>query len=197
MPHSSTISFISYWRGLQDAPDIAPLRERFDPACLKHLVPQMLMLSTHEDRLNFRLSGGFLVAFHGQELKGQSFLDRFRSPFLTTVQSAIGLAARRQQPLVLTLSAPWEAAKNRLPDMDEDLFQSETVQFEVCLCPMLNAKGDVDRLVGIYQTLSPSPRNLKGRVGPYTLMSARIYEHHHLPRPGHLRLIAVEGRLIA
>ncbi len=193
MPHSSTVSFLSYWRGLQPSPDRAPARDRFDPARLKNLIPQMIMISTADPSLRFRLSGGFLVALHGYELKDTSFLSLFRSPFVNTAKTAISMSLRRQQPLILHLSAPWQA--NRSTDAEPS--RNDTVSIEVCLCPITNRDGAVDRLVGIYQTLSPMPRNPHGTLGRYTLVSSRLYDHHRYVRAAHLRLVASDGRRIA
>ncbi len=193
MPHSSTVSFLSYWRGLQPSPDRAPARDRFDPARLKGLIPQMMMVSTADAHYRFRLSGGFLVALHGYELKDTSFLGLFRSPFVNPMRTAMAMCVRRQQPLILRLVAPWRPKRST----DEDVSRNETVQVEVCLCPMTNADGLVDRLVGICQTLSPPPRNPHGTVGRYTLVSARLYEPHRALRAAHLRLVASDGRRIA
>lgn len=197
MPHSSTVSFLSYWRGLQDSPDQAPPRERFDPVYLKSMVPQMLMISSLDPAYRFRLSGGFLVAFHGLELRNTSFTALFRRPFVKTVETALLMAQRRQQPLILKLSAPWLSRAALRAGEDVSLSHSETVSFEICLCPMLNQKGEVDRFVGIYQTLSPMPSNPHGVIGRYTLESARLFEHHRLVRAAHLRLVSLEGRRIA
>ena len=197
MPHSSTVSFLSYWRGLQDSPDRAPPRERFDPVSLKSLVPQMLMISCVDPTYRFRLSGGFLVAFHGFELRGTSFSLLFRKPFVKTLETALLMAQRRQQPLILKLSAPWLARDAMRAGEDIPLSHSETVSFEICLCPMLNRDGEVDRFVGIYQTLTPMPANPYGAIGLYALDSARLFEHHRVVRAAHLRLVATEGRRIA
>ena len=204
MPHSSTVSFLSYWRGLQTSPERAPSRDRFDPARLKSLIPQMIMISTTEPAYRFRLSGGFLVALHGYELKEASFMGLFRSPFHDTVEAAIQMSLRRQQPLILTVTAPWQTFVSMKEDGrtgDDDspaqLSQSETVSFEICLCPMLNRDGQVDRLVGIYQTLSPMPKNPHGTIGRYTLMASRLHEQQRHIRAAHLRLVASEGRRIA
>lgn len=192
MPHSSTVSFLSYWRGLQTRPDRAPTRDRFDPARLKSLVPQMIMISTTDPAYRFRLSGGFLVALYGRELKDNSFLSLFRTPFLNTVKTALQMSLRREQPLILTVSAQWLT-----DDMATEASQNETVMLEISLCPMLNQEGQVDRVVGIVQTLSAPPRNPNGTIGRYTLVSARLFEPQRSIKPAHLRLVSVEGRLIA
>lgn len=197
MPHSSTVSFLSYWRGLQTTSDRAPSRDRFDPARLKSLIPQMIMISTAEPAYRFRLSGGFLVALHGYELKETSFMGLFRSPFHGTVEAAIQMSIRRQQPLIMTVTAPWQTFQSADGEGPAQLSQSETVSLEICLCPMLNRDGHVDRLVGIYQTLSPMPQNPHGTIGRYTLMASRLHEQQRHVRAAHLRLVVSEGLRIA
>jgi hypothetical protein len=156
------------------------------------------MISDAEAGYRFRLAGGFPVAFHGRELKDSSFLGLFRSPFLDTVQTAIGMSRRRQQPVILTLSAPWQTETILSGDADLMASQAETVSFEIVLCPMTRTEGEeVDRFVGIYQTLSAAPKNPMGSVGRYTLISARLYEPKRAIKAAHLRLVAEDGRNIA
>ncbi len=197
MPHSSTVSFLSYWRGLQTDPEKAPLREQFDPARLKTLIPQMMMVSTTDHSHRFRLSGGFLRALHGYELKDTSFLALFRKPFVNPVTTALMLSHRREQPVILNLSAPWQTSHPEMSPEEAALFQNETVHFEICLCPMMNPYGKVDRLVGIYQTRSAMPMNPNGVLGPYTLVSSRLYEPEQNTKAAHLRLVTSEGLRIA
>ncbi|MDV6332969.1 PAS domain-containing protein [Asticcacaulis sp. 201] len=197
MPHSSTVSFLSYWRGLQASPEKAPARELFDPARLKSLVPQMMMISGTDAGHRFRLSGGFLRALHGYELKDTSFLSLFRPPFVDTIGAALALGRRREQPVLLTLTAPWKTDAPELPPEDADLFQNETVTFEILLCPMMNRYGKVDRMVGLYQTLSAAPKNPKGWLGRYTLISSKLYEPDRNVKAAHLRLVSDGGRRIA
>lgn len=201
MPHSSTVSFLSYWRGLQTSPDKAPPRVLFDPGRLKSLIPQMLMISDDDASLRFRLAGGFLVTIHGYELKNTSFLGLFRSPFVDTVQTALIMSRRRQQPVLLTLSAPWQSleatALGEKHESQNGTSSGDTVTIEVCLCPMTDRDGKVDRFVGIYQTISAPPKNPRGSVGRYTLVSSRLFEPQRGARAAHLRLVAAEGKRIA
>jgi len=197
VPHSSTVSFLSYWRSLQTDPETAPARKQFDPARLKALIPQMLMISTTDHSHRFRLSGGFLHALHGYELKGASFPALFRPPFISPVTTALMLARRREQPVILTLSAPWQTVHPEMSPEEAALFQNETVRFEICLCPMMNAYGKVDRLVGIYQTLSAMPQNPNGTLGRYTLTASKLYAPDQNTQAAHLRLVASEGLRIA
>ncbi|WP_155847965.1 PAS domain-containing protein [Asticcacaulis benevestitus] len=197
MPHSSTVSLLSYWRGLQASPDKAPSRDSFDPARLKSLIPQMIMISTAQPGHRFRLSGGFLRSLHGYELKDTSFLALFCPAFVDTIVTALGISRRREQPIVLTLSAPWKTQNTDMEPEDADLFQTETVTFEICLCPMVNRYGKVDRMVGIYQTTCAAPRNPNGWLGQYTLVASKLYAPDADIKAAHLRLIASEGRRIA
>ncbi len=197
MPHSSTVSFLSYWRGLQTSPDRAPARSTFDPANLKSLIPQMIMISDSDTGHRFRLSGGFVVAFHGHELKDSPFLTLFQQAFADTVQTALILSRRRQQPVILTASAPWLTRDAATGFRDDGPSRYETVSFEICLCPMTDRDGKIDRFVGIYQTLSAPPANPVGRIGKYTLCSSRLYEPKRSIRPGHLHIVATDGKRIA
>lgn len=193
LPHSSTVAFISYWRGLQSEPDRAPPRDRFDPGRLSRLIPQMIMVSTVDHRHLFRLAGGFLTALHGRELKAAPFLTLFRPAFIDAAAAAMTLARRREQPLVLTVSAPWETPQRQ----DDDLFQDETLDLEICLCPLANDVGRVDRMVGLCQTTSAPPQRIDGRLGLYSLDAARLYAPDRDIRAAHLQLIASGGKRIA
>jgi len=197
VPHSSTVTFLNYWRGLQTHPDKAPLREHFDPARLKPLIPQMMMVSATDHHHRFRLSGGFLRGLHGYELKDTAFPTLFRRASASSLTTALMLARRREQPVLLSLCAPWKTSHPEMSPEELALFQTETVGFEICLCPMMNGYGKVDRLVGLYQTLSAMPYNPNGVLGRYTLDSSRLIEPEPTAKGAHLRLIASEGRRLA
>ncbi|MGA9658780.1 MAG: PAS domain-containing protein, partial [Asticcacaulis sp.] len=212
LPHSSTVSFLSYWRGLQIRPDKAPSREHFDPTHLKSLMPQMVMLSTTSAGLtdqqgvnhSFRVAGDYLYGLHGIELKNKAFTTLFHSRFTDTVLTALVLARRREQALILTVSAPWIVQNQNMTPDEAYLFQNETLRFEICLCPVTNAYGKVDRMVGIYQNLNALSQNAPGKLGRYKLEATRLYEPERMDnapavvvRPTRLQLVAVEGRRIA
>ena len=190
MPHSSTVLFLTYWRGLQISPDKAPARGAFEPARLKTLIPQMMMISCMDPGLRFRLSGGFLVALHGRELKDTSFAQLFKAPFRDPVRAAIASSLRCEQPVLFSLQAPWITK-------DTETSQTETVKLEICICPMMNQYGKVDRFVGILQTCSPMPRDPRGLLGEYSLVSARLQDSNRESRAAHLNLVAAEGRRLA
>ena len=194
MAHSGTVTFLSYWRGLQTTPARAPQRDLFDPAALKSLIPQLIMVSGDDTVHRFRLAGGFVNTFHGYELKGTAFPALFRSPFIDTVHTVLVMSRRREQPLLLNLSAPWRSFDDLA---DADASQTETVHFEVCLCPLRSHAGQADRFVGIYQTTSAPPKSPRGSVGRYTLESSRLYEPNRGAAAAHLRLVVAEGKRIA
>jgi hypothetical protein len=157
----------------------------------------MMMVSATDHSHRFRLAGGFLRALHGYELKGTAFPALFHKPFVNPVTTALMLARRREQPVILSLSAPWLTVHPEISPEEAALFQNETVRFEICLCPMMNAYGKVDRLVGIYQTLSAMPQNPNGTLGRYNLTASKLYEPDQNTKAAHLRLVASEGLRIA
>jgi hypothetical protein len=199
--HSSTLSFLSYWRALQqgaaqnstqklstrrDETEIsraAPLRADFDPVQLKDLMPQMMMIATAGNDYRFRLTGGFLVALHGAGLKTTPFTKLFAPAHEEQLKVALNLAAHRQQPLILTASATTSG--------------NETVRLDIAIAPLRNASGEVDRLVGLYQPKGPIPFLRRATVTAMTLHTVRLYDPERLPRESHLRLVSVKGQLIA
>lgn len=197
MSHSSTVSFLSYWRALQqgaaqnsplrletpEVSNLAPLRADFDPVHLKDLMPQMMMIATSGNDYRFRLTGGFLVALHGAGLKATPFTKLFAPAHEDQLKVALNLASHRQQPLILTASA----ATSR----------NETVRLDIALAPLRNASGEVDRMVGLYQPKGPIPFLRRATVAAMTLHSVRLYDPDRLPRESHLRLVSVRGKRIA
>jgi hypothetical protein len=198
LPHSSTVQFLAHWRSLQsEGPAKAPLRTDFDPSQLKTLMPQMIMISTNDTSCRFRLSGGLMVALHGHELKDTAFSSLFANTEHDRLRTALLPAVRQQQPVTLTVSAPWHPVPESGDDPDEDLFQTETVTLEITLCPLTNSYGKIDRLVGLCQPLSRRPKNTRGSLGRYTLLKADVDAPPPSPRKPHLQLVAVGGRRIA
>lgn len=196
MPQSSTVRFISYWRGLQRDPLKAPSRAVFDPARLKPMISQMIMLSSSDNGHRFRLSGGFLTALHGKDLKESAFAALFRDPFREPLRAALRAAQNRQQPLVLNITAPWYP-KSQFDEVKLELSHSETLSVEICLCPLIGPEGRLDRFVGIYQTYGQPPSTTRGSLGDYSLLSSKIMEPKCNTVAAHLRLVSIEGQLIA
>ena len=197
MSHSSTVSFLSYWRALQqgaaqnsplrredcELSRLAPLRADFDPVHLKDLMPQMMMIATAGNDYRFRLTGGFLVALHGSGLKATQFTRLFAPAHEDQLKLALNMAAHRHQPLILNVSA----ATSR----------NETVRMDIALAPLRNGSGEVDRMVGLYQPKGPIPFLRRATVTAMTLHTVKLYDPERLPRESHLRLVSVKGQLIA
>ncbi len=202
LAHSSTVLFLNYWRSLQTRGTAhAPLREDFDPSGLKSLMPQMMMISTNDISCRFRLSGGLLVALHGHELKDTAFSSLFAANEHDRLRTALLPTIRQQQPVTLTVSAPWIVMPEASEAEDQALFRDETVTLEITLCPLTNSYGKIDRLVGLCQPLSRRPKNTKGTLGRYTLLKAGVEapvaDTTPVVRKPHLQLVAVGGRRIA
>lgn len=189
MLHSGTIGFLNYWQSLQISPDHAPERARFDPAQLKPIVRQMIMLSATEKGLPFRLAGEFSGQLHGRDLKNTAFLSLFRDTFHIPLLAAMRQSLRSARPLVLKVESEW--TRPHAP------IRPEAVSLEISLCPLMASDGRVDRFVGMYQTTSAQPRTQGGQLGPLRLTSSRLIEPLRTVRPAHLQLISLEGRRIA
>lgn len=156
MSHSSTVSFLSYWRALQqgaaqNSPQrrenselsrLAPLRADFDPVHLKDLMPQMMMIATGGNDYRFRLTGGFLVALHGSGLKATPFTRLFAPAHEDQLKLALNMAAHRHQPLILSVSASTS--------------RNETVRMDIALAPCAT---DPAKLTAWSAFISPRARS--------------------------------------
>ncbi|MDC7685249.1 PAS domain-containing protein [Asticcacaulis sp. BYS171W] len=194
MAHNSTAQFLTAWRGLQDTPQKAPARDAFDPTRMKTLMPQMLMLAAGDHRtggFNFRLAGGFIEQLHGPGLKGSDFTALFAPAFQAPLIVALTSARHREQPLLLCVTT----------EVGDDLLSAE-----ILLTPLRNQDGLIDRFVGLYQPLGPQPDAFRleahydtnlPRAGRLSLKSARLQTADAPAFPAHLRLVSIEGRLIA
>src|SRR5690606_25602079 len=101
------LAFINYWQSLQISPDHAPARAGFDPAQLKPVVGQMIMLSATEKGLPFRLAGEFATRLHGRDLRQAPFTSLFRETFHFPLLAALRQSLRGARPLVLTVDSEW------------------------------------------------------------------------------------------
>ncbi|ESQ78458.1 PAS domain-containing protein [Asticcacaulis sp. YBE204] len=192
MAHNSTIQFIDAWRALQETPQKAPARDAFDPTRMKSLMPQMLMLAAGDRNggFTFRLAGGFIEQLHGGGLKGRDFTAMFAPAFQAPLIVALTSARHREQPLLLCVTASVGA---------------ETISAEILLTPLRNSAGLIDRFVGLYQPLGSPPDAFRleafyegvPRAGLLSLKSARLQTADTPALPAHLRLVSIEGRLIA
>jgi hypothetical protein len=189
MAQNSTDVFLGYWRALQTDAGQAPTRNTFDPAVLKPLVSQMLMIGSGRTQYRFRLSGGYLVNLHGHELKDVSLLSLFHVACHQGLRTSLMLALRQERPLILS-------AKGRTS-------RAEEFTLDILLAPLREKNGDVERMVGLYVPTSDMPHMTGQKVERFNLMQSQILSADEMPeeRPFGAkdgpRLVSVEGRLIA
>lgn len=185
MAHNNTAQFLKYWHRIQPVTETAPLRAAFDPGALKTLMPQMLMLSAGQGTYDIRLSGGVIDHLHGPGLRGSDFTHLFSPAFRAPLMVALTSARHREQPLLISATAP---------------ISDEVLSLELLLTPLRNTDGLIDRFASLYQPLGAPPTALEDQVPPLagllTLGSARLQTSDTL-RPAHLRLISLEGQRVA
>lgn len=181
MFHSSTTTLLAHWRGLRGERP-APLRRDLDPADFRQLLSQVFILGrTAPGDFRFRLAGGLVSDLHGRPLRGQSGLSAWAEhdqPHLLAVMEGVH---RTAEPVVVTAVAQAGPAK---------------VTLEILLAPVANAAGEIDRLIGLYQPLTPLAQLRDepiDRLGVTRIVKALDALEETAPR---LRLAAVGGRLV-
>jgi hypothetical protein len=179
MFHSNTEQLIDYWRSRKGA-DKTPARTAINPADFAPLLPQVIMLGRlGAGQYRVRLAGGFVTDLHGRELREDDFLRLWEPAARTPLQLALEAVRRHPEPLVIEAEA-WagEAA----------------MRMEVLLAPLRGPSGDVDRLIGLYQPLTPAAALMGGVVRALRIKSVTTTATDQFPR---LRLASVDGRQIA
>jgi hypothetical protein len=176
MFHLNTEQLIEYWRERRVGP-MAPARASIDPSEFTALLPNIFMLGRRGfGDYRFRLAGAFPSDLHGRDLREQRLTELWEPEDRHPLQMALETVRRRVEPLVIDCDA-WP--EYGLP-----------VRIELMMAPLTGLSGDVDRMIGLYQPLSPTA----------VLMSRKVLSGlsgtHGEPLP-HLRLAAVNGRRIA
>ena len=89
----------------------------------------------------FATSGaGFIADLHGRELRDSDFMRVWEPAARTPLQLALEALRRHPEPIVLTADArAGEAA----------------VKMEVLFAPLRGPSGQLDRVIGLYQPLTP------------------------------------------
>lgn len=178
MFHPNTERLIDYWRGCKGQ-GFLPSRTAIDPGAFSDLLPQTFIIGRQGPGLYpFRLSGGFLVDLHGRELKGEQALSLWARPDRVQVQSALEVARRSPDPVVITTEV---RALGTPPAL-----------MEVLIAPLTGKTGEADRYLGLYQPITIMQR-LDGKPA-YELAVRSISSTASEP---HLRLAAVYGMRIA
>ncbi|WP_249138266.1 PAS domain-containing protein [Phenylobacterium montanum] len=161
---------------------MAPARASVDPSEFTPLLPQIFIVGRRGfGDYGFRLAGAFLADLHGRDLREENILNLWEPEDRHPLQMALETVRRRVEPLVVDADA-WP--EYGLP-----------VRIELMMAPLTGLSGDVDRMIGLYQPLSPTAVLMNRKVQSLSIrniLSGGLGE----PLP-HLRLAAVNGRRIA
>lgn len=182
MFHPSTQRLIDYWRG-RSVNDAAPFRASINPGDFLDLLPQVFILGREgTGRYPMRLAGGFITDLHARDLRGEDALGLWALSHRLEVKSALEVARRRAEPVVVTA--------------DIRAVGAPSVGMEVLFAPLASADGQVNRLLGLYQPIAMMQR-LMGR--PASELGVRAIQslgpaNEESPR---LRLATLHGRRIA
>lgn len=181
MVHPNTERLTAYWRG-KATPGEAARRADVDPMDFHPLLPQTFVVGrSSQGTFPFRLVGGLVADLHRTDLRGRCLLELWRPADRWPLKSALDIARRRAEPVVLTA------------DLVADGVPS--VGLEVLLAPMTGPGGEVDRFLGLYQPTAPVAR-LMGRPVRMLALTAVVSADGGEAAPA-LRLAAVDGRRIA
>jgi hypothetical protein len=173
---------LRYWEG-QRSQGGCPLRSNIDPAAFAEMATQAFVVG--RDRPGaypFRLAGALLEDLHRGPLAGSDFMSLWAGADRARVQAAIEAALARRRSLIATVHG-------------RSLLGAEA-QLEILLAPLVGRHGQVDRLLGLYQPLSPLFR-LQGQSIERLYLQDVAFADGEEPVPSPLRLAAVNGRLLA
>jgi hypothetical protein len=182
MFHSNTELLMDYWRTRKGAAK-APARAEINPADFASLLPQVFILGRRRaGEYYFRLAGGLVEDLHGGGLAAADPLKLWAPAYRTALQLAWEAVRRQPEPLVIDCEG---RARGGL-----------AANLEVTFAPMAGPGGEIDRLIGLYQPLTPIAA-LTGR--PIEALVVRAISSAgpagvEFPR---LKLAAVDGRQIA
>ncbi|HEY5107761.1 MAG TPA: PAS domain-containing protein [Caulobacteraceae bacterium] len=178
MFHSNTELLIDCWRAKKGGAALPP-RARIDPVEFAALLPQVFIVERGEHgRWPLRLAGELIAAVHGPTLRGADLIGLWAPGHRAPLQRA--LEAALAAPDFLVVSA------------DAATAEGDVRRLEILFAPISGPSGLADRLLGLYQPLTPRPGF--GARGLGELHMRAIGGGEQRPRP---RLAAVDGRQIA
>jgi hypothetical protein len=181
MFHSNTTRMIDYWRSLRGA-DPAPPRANIDPVQFSDVITQTFMIGRVRGAYPFRLAGSLLEDVHHRGLLGSDFMALWAMGDRPKIQAAIESALGRGEPLLaVALGRSREGFEARL---------------EILLAPVMSPSGAVDRMLGLYQAISPLFR-LQNQPIERLFLQDVAFAASGLATPTPLRIAAIDGRRIA
>jgi hypothetical protein len=181
MFHSNTEQLIDYWQMRRGAEE-TPTRASVNPMDFADILPQVFMLGRgRPGEYRVRLAGGFIADLHGRELQREDFLRLWEPAARTPLQLALEAVRRHPEPLVIDAEA-------RVGEL--------ATRIEILVAPLRGPSGDIDRLIGLYQPLTPVSALMGGVVRGMRIrgIATTAANSENFPR---LRLAAVDGRQIA
>lgn len=154
MHNQATRGIFDYWINLKGN-DTAPLRAMIEPAALRHLLPDLFILSTDQEGvLAFRLAGTRICELFDREFRNQSFEEVWETADRHQTLSVAGNVMRHEQPALLDVTAANAAGRER--------------EHEMLLLPLRSSETErSDRVLG---SLLPHGR----RMPPIDLPVARL-----------------------
>lgn len=181
MVHPNTERLTEYWRAQRGDASL-PRRADIDPMAFHTLLPQTIIVGRNSQGLfPFRLVGGMVSDLHRADLRGQCLLQLWRAGDRWRLKSALEVARRRQEPVIIHADALADGA----PPMP----------LEILLAPLTGPNGETDRFLGLYQPLSGATRLVDRPVRDLALVAITGGGEGDEQRA--LRLAALDGRLIA
>ncbi len=178
MSHSNTELLIDYWQN-RFSGGSAPARSTINPADFPTLLPQVFILGRGgPGHYAFRLSGGLLRDLHGRDLRGVDFAQLWVEDARIALQTTLERARRQAEPVRLRAMA---------------VAGDNTADFEITLMPLSNDDGVIDRMLGLYQPLTPLAR-LRGLIIDGLLLTST--DADQLQARPHIRLAAVGGQRV-
>jgi hypothetical protein len=181
MYHSNTSCLLAYWGELAAAGEV-PARADFDPMAMRAMLDQVFMLGrAAPGEFRFRLAGAMVGQLHGRELRAHLVLPLWADDDRLQVKTAMESVLRRGEPIVITT---------------EGHAGPFTTSLEILMAPLAGPDGSVDRIVGLYQPLTPIARLQERPIDQLSV--ARIVKafdpsDEAAPR---LRLAAISGRRV-
>jgi hypothetical protein len=182
MSHSNTTRMLDYCSARRgDGP--APARAAIDPAEFSDIITQAFVIGRERASVYpFRLAGGLLEDLHRRTLLSQDFMDLWAIPDRSRVGAAIESALRNGEPLIA--HALGRTARGH------------DAKLEIILAPLAGPSGNIDRLLGLYQPVSPLFRLQNEAIERLFLLDI-AFADSELAAPAPLRIAAVDGRRIA
>lgn len=180
MVHPNTERLTEYWRARRGESAL-PRRADIDPMAFHTLLPQTFIVGRSSQGLfPFRLVGGLIADLHRADLRGQCLLQLWRPNDRWQLKSALELARRRPEPVVVNADVLADGV--------------QPLGLEILFAPLAGPDGETDRFLGLYQPLAPVER-LMGRSARVLALAA-IARSDTEEAPS-LRLAALDGRRIA